>query len=99
MLLVGEAYKEAMWLASRRTAGFHVTMDMDFIDPDFTPGVGARQVVGERDQQPGFTSISMYPKLWEASGLPYSGQRGHAREFRKPLVKANQHGDVLVLGE
>jgi arginase len=31
---------EAMWLASRRTAGFHVTMDMDFIDPDFAPGVG-----------------------------------------------------------
>jgi D-alanine-D-alanine ligase len=21
---------------------------------------------------PGFTSISMYPKLWQASGLPYS---------------------------
>jgi D-alanine-D-alanine ligase len=21
---------------------------------------------------PGFTKISMYPKLWEASGLPYS---------------------------
>jgi D-alanine-D-alanine ligase len=21
---------------------------------------------------PGFTSISMYPKLWEASGVPYS---------------------------
>jgi D-alanine-D-alanine ligase len=21
---------------------------------------------------PGFTSISMYPKLWEASGLPYA---------------------------
>ena len=20
---------------------------------------------------PGFTSISMYPRLWEASGLPY----------------------------
>ncbi len=20
---------------------------------------------------PGFTSISMYPKLWEASGIPY----------------------------
>lgn len=31
---------EAMWLASRRTAGFHVTMDMDFVDPDFAPGVG-----------------------------------------------------------
>jgi D-alanine-D-alanine ligase len=21
---------------------------------------------------PGFTSISMYPKLWEASGIPYA---------------------------
>jgi arginase len=31
---------EAMWLASRRTTGFHVTMDMDFVDPDFAPGVG-----------------------------------------------------------
>ena len=31
---------EAMWLASRRTAGFHITMDMDFVDPDFAPGVG-----------------------------------------------------------
>jgi arginase len=31
---------EAMWLASRRTTGFHVTMDMDFVDPDYAPGVG-----------------------------------------------------------
>lgn len=31
---------EATWLASRRTAGFHVTMDMDFVDPDYAPGVG-----------------------------------------------------------
>lgn len=31
---------EAMWLASRRTAGFHVTMDMDFVDPEYAPGVG-----------------------------------------------------------
>lgn len=31
---------EAMWLASRSTAGFHVTMDMDFVDPDYAPGVG-----------------------------------------------------------
>ena len=32
--------EEVMWVASRRTAGFHVTMDMDFVDPDFAPGVG-----------------------------------------------------------
>lgn len=28
-------------------------------------------VVNEVNTIPGFTSISMYPKLWEASGLPY----------------------------
>lgn len=28
--------------------------------------------VNEINTIPGFTSISMYPKLWEASGLPYS---------------------------
>ena len=29
-------------------------------------------VVNEINTMPGFTSISMYPKLWEASGIPYS---------------------------
>jgi D-alanine-D-alanine ligase len=28
--------------------------------------------VNELNTIPGFTAISMYPKLWEASGLPYS---------------------------
>ncbi len=28
--------------------------------------------LGELNTIPGFTNISMYPKLWEASGLPYS---------------------------
>jgi D-alanine-D-alanine ligase len=27
--------------------------------------------VNEINTMPGFTSISMYPKLWEATGLPY----------------------------
>jgi arginase len=31
---------EAIAIASKGTAGFHVTMDMDFIDPLFAPGVG-----------------------------------------------------------
>jgi len=31
---------EAIWWASRRTAGFHVSMDMDFVDPYYAPGVG-----------------------------------------------------------
>jgi D-alanine-D-alanine ligase len=31
-----------------------------------------RLLVNEINTIPGFTSISMYPKLWEASGLPYA---------------------------
>jgi len=31
---------EAMWWASRHTVGFHVSMDMDFVDPYYAPGVG-----------------------------------------------------------
>ncbi len=34
-------------------------------------GNGKTLVVSEVNTIPGFTSISMYPKLWEASGLPY----------------------------
>ena len=29
-------------------------------------------LVNEANTIPGFTPISMYPKLWEASGLPYA---------------------------
>jgi D-alanine-D-alanine ligase len=34
-------------------------------------GKPARIYLNEINTMPGFTSISMYPKLWEASGLPY----------------------------
>jgi D-alanine-D-alanine ligase len=30
-----------------------------------------RIFVSEINTMPGFTSISMYPKLWQASGVPY----------------------------
>jgi D-alanine-D-alanine ligase len=33
---------------------------------------GGRLFVNELNTIPGFTSISMYPKLWEASGVPYT---------------------------
>jgi arginase len=32
--------EEAVEIASRNTAGFHVTVDMDFLDPSYAPGVG-----------------------------------------------------------
>lgn len=34
--------------------------------------VGGKTFVNEINTIPGFTPISMYPKLWEASGLPYA---------------------------
>jgi D-alanine-D-alanine ligase len=36
-----------------------------FVTPDLEP------IVNEVNTIPGFTTISMYPKLWEASGVPY----------------------------
>ena len=35
------------------------------------PGKTQRIYVNEINTMPGFTSISMYPKLWAASGIPY----------------------------
>lgn len=35
------------------------------------PGAKGRLYLNEVNTMPGFTSISMYPKLWEASGLGY----------------------------
>jgi len=37
---MGPVMDEAIIHASRHTVGFHVTMDMDFVDPAFAPGVG-----------------------------------------------------------
>ena len=37
---MGPVIAEAIGIASAGTSGYHVTMDMDFIDPSFAPGVG-----------------------------------------------------------
>jgi D-alanine-D-alanine ligase len=39
---------------------------------DFFVTAGNDVIANEVNTIPGFTSISMYPKLWEASGLGYS---------------------------
>ncbi|GAA3748260.1 D-alanine--D-alanine ligase family protein [Terriglobus aquaticus] len=43
--------------------------------PSGTPGKAAKPAkiyLNEVNTMPGFTSISMYPKLWQASGIPYA---------------------------
>jgi D-alanine-D-alanine ligase len=44
-----------------------------FLDKSTNQGTGTdgKIYLNELNTIPGFTSISMYPKLWEASGLPY----------------------------
>ena len=38
---------------------------------DFFIKESGKVVFNEINTLPGFTNISMYPKLWEASGIPY----------------------------
>ncbi|MDE1163589.1 MAG: D-alanine--D-alanine ligase [Acidobacteriaceae bacterium] len=45
---------------------------VDFLMAPRADGKGNEIVLNEVNTLPGFTSISMYPKLWEASGLKYA---------------------------
>jgi D-alanine-D-alanine ligase len=46
---------------------------VDFLMAPRTDGKPGNEILlNEVNTLPGFTSISMYPKLWEASGLPYT---------------------------
>lgn len=53
-------------------------------------------IVNEVNTLPGFTSISMYPKLWEKSGIPYSElitqllQMAIDRNLRKQSLKSTR---------
>lgn len=44
---------------------------VDFLMSPAAPGIPPRIVLNEVNTMPGFTSISMYPKLWAASGVAY----------------------------
>ncbi|HEV2223848.1 MAG TPA: hypothetical protein VGT03_16400, partial [Candidatus Acidoferrales bacterium] len=46
-------------------------MGMARVDFFLERGTG-KIYLNEVNTIPGFTSISMYPKLWEASGIPYN---------------------------
>ncbi|MGA7708448.1 MAG: D-alanine--D-alanine ligase A, partial [Acidobacteriaceae bacterium] len=47
---------------------------VDFLmEPGVSTGTRPRKIyLNEVNTLPGFTAISMYPKLWQASGLPYN---------------------------
>ncbi len=62
---------------------------------DFFMKKSGEFVVNEVNTIPGFTKISMYPKLWEASGLPYPKlidrlvQLALARQARRTRLKTS----------
>ena len=62
----------AMALAAFRACDCAGLARVDFLMPPARAGQPAEIVLNEINTMPGFTSISMYPKLWEASGLPYA---------------------------
>ncbi len=47
-------------------------VDFFYEDGSRDPEAGRGWLINEINTMPGFTPISMYPKLWAASGLPYS---------------------------
>jgi D-alanine-D-alanine ligase len=60
----------AMAIAAFRACDCAGLARVDFL---MAPGPDGKQeiLLNEVNTMPGFTSISMYPKLWEASGVPY----------------------------
>ena len=58
-----------MAIAAFRACDLSGLARVDFL---MDPGGKRRTYVNEVNTMPGFTQISMYPKLWEASGLSYT---------------------------
>jgi D-alanine-D-alanine ligase len=62
----------AMAVAAFRACDCAGLARVDFLVAPAVKGKAAEIVLNEVNTMPGFTSISMYPKLWEASGLSYT---------------------------
>lgn len=60
-----------MALAAFRACDCAGLARVDFLMEPARKGSKPRIFLNEVNTLPGFTSISMYPKLWEASGVPY----------------------------
>ena len=61
----------AMAIAAFRACDGAGLARVDFLMEPAQKGKKPAIVLNEINTLPGFTSISMYPKLWEATGLPY----------------------------
>ena len=72
-LSVTDAKKiRSMAIAAFKACDCAALARVDFLMAPAAKGKPAEIVLNEVNTMPGFTSISMYPKLWAASGVPYS---------------------------
>jgi D-alanine-D-alanine ligase len=62
---------QAMAIAAFRACDCAGLARVDFLMEPTRKGKKSRIYLNEINTMPGFTSISMYPKLWKATGLPY----------------------------
>jgi D-alanine-D-alanine ligase len=62
---------QAMAITAFRACDCSGLARVDFLMEPRVKGRPSRIYLNEINTMPGFTSISMYPKLWGASGLPY----------------------------
>ncbi|MBX6361187.1 D-alanine--D-alanine ligase family protein [Pseudacidobacterium ailaaui] len=64
---------QQMAIAAFRACDCSGLARVDFLmEPDTKTGKSGRIYLNEINTLPGFTAISMYPKLWAASGVPYT---------------------------
>jgi D-alanine-D-alanine ligase len=63
--------KVAQQVRALAVAAFQACEGLARVDFLLEPGDRGRLYLNEINTMPGFTSISMYPKLWEASGVKY----------------------------
>jgi D-alanine-D-alanine ligase len=63
---------QAMAIAAFRACDCAGLARVDFLMAPGAPGKASEILLNEVNTMPGFTSISMYPKLWLASGVSYS---------------------------
>ncbi len=72
-LVIPAALPPALWERVRSLAlqAYRVLQLCGMARVDFLVERGGAAYVSEVNTIPGFTPISMYPKLWEASGIPY----------------------------
>lgn len=59
-------------LQEKAVAAFKAVEACGLSRVDFFVTEGSQIYINEINTMPGFTQISMYPKLWEASGIPYT---------------------------